>query len=74
MNKKFLESSFRNVDLIPEDILTTDPKHVEDHPELKIPLLHIDVDAYRPIAAVLTERSTTRWSHRRSRVLMTLPH
>ncbi|MBG97195.1 MAG: hypothetical protein CL866_10100 [Cycloclasticus sp.] len=35
------------------DIKTTLPKYVEEHLELKISLLHIDVDVYEPTMTVL---------------------
>lgn len=45
--------SFTNVELVPGDILETVPRYVAGHAELKIALLHVDVDVYAPTRAVL---------------------
>ncbi len=42
-----------NVTLIPGDILETAPQWVAQNPELKIALLHVDVDVYEPTKASL---------------------
>jgi hypothetical protein len=42
-----------NYELIKGDILETIPKYLETHPELKIALLHIDVDVYEPTKVIL---------------------
>lgn len=42
-----------NVELIEGDICETVPKYLRDHPELKIALLHVDVDVYHPAKVVL---------------------
>jgi hypothetical protein len=47
------QKSFQNVELIQGDILTTVPKYVAAHPELKIALLHVDVDVYKPSVTIL---------------------
>ena len=39
--------------LIPGDILETAPQWVAQNPELKIALLHVDVDVYEPTKASL---------------------
>lgn len=43
----------KNVELIKGDITKTVPKYVEEHPELKISLLNLDVDIYEPSVTVL---------------------
>ncbi len=43
----------RNVELVAGDICATVPKYVQEHPELKIALLHLDTDIYEPSAAIL---------------------
>jgi hypothetical protein len=44
---------FENVELIQGDINQTVPSFVELHPELKIAMLHIDVDVYEPTKCAL---------------------
>lgn len=44
---------FANVELVPGDVCRTVPQYVADHPELKISLLHVDVDIYEPTAVAL---------------------
>jgi Macrocin-O-methyltransferase (TylF) len=44
---------FENCELIEGDICATVPQYVRDHPELKIALLHVDVDVYHPTKVVL---------------------
>jgi hypothetical protein len=46
---------FDNVELIQGDICSTVPGYVRDHPELKISLLHVDVDVYRPTKVVFEQ-------------------
>lgn len=46
---------FENVELIEGDICSTLPKYVTEHPELKIALLHVDVDVYRPTQVILDQ-------------------
>jgi hypothetical protein len=43
----------KNIDLIEGDILETAPKYIEDNSNLKISLLHIDVDIYEPSKVIL---------------------
>lgn len=43
----------KNLELIKGDILTTLPCFLENNPQLKISLLHIDVDLYEPSKLVL---------------------
>jgi hypothetical protein len=42
-----------NYELVPGDIRETVPAYVAEHPELKIALLHIDVDVYQPTTVIL---------------------
>lgn len=42
-----------NFELVPGDILQTLPQYIADHPELKIALLHIDVDVYNATQCIL---------------------
>lgn len=52
--KKVLDyKGFKNYELIQGNILDTLPQYVEAHPELKISLLHIDVDVYKPSIVIL---------------------
>jgi hypothetical protein len=44
-----------NVELIQGDICSTVPAYVRDHPELRISLLHVDVDVYRPTKVALEQ-------------------
>lgn len=44
---------FGNIELIEGDICQTVPAYAAEHPELKIALLHVDVDVYRPSKIVL---------------------
>lgn len=46
---------FANVELVPGDVCRTVPQYAADHPELKIALLHVDVDVYEPTAAALEQ-------------------
>jgi hypothetical protein len=45
--------AFTNYELVQGDILKTIPKYISDHHELKIALLHIDVDVYHPTLVIL---------------------
>lgn len=42
-----------NIELIEGNICNTVPEYVNQHPELKIALLHIDVDVYEPSKIIL---------------------
>ncbi|HEV2468985.1 MAG TPA: TylF/MycF/NovP-related O-methyltransferase [Candidatus Sulfotelmatobacter sp.] len=46
---------FDNIELVEGDICSTVPQYVAGHPELKIALLHIDVDIYRPTQIILDQ-------------------
>lgn len=53
LNEALENKSIGNFELIRGDILETLPSYVAEHPELKIALLHIDVDVYRPSVVIL---------------------
>ncbi len=53
LEEVFTRKGFRNYELVAGDITDTVPKYVEQHPELKIALLHLDVDVYQPSKVVL---------------------
>ena len=53
LREVFTYKSFMNYELIEGDILQTVPQYLSQHPELKIALLHIDVDVYQPAVVVL---------------------
>src|SRR5206468_4389159 len=45
--------SLTNVELVQGNVIETIPVYLQEHPQLKIALLHIDVDVYRPSVSVL---------------------
>jgi hypothetical protein len=49
----FSHKSLTNYELVQGDICATVPAYLAEHPELKIALLHIDVDVYRPSVVIL---------------------
>ncbi|NOR69674.1 MAG: dTDP-6-deoxy-L-hexose 3-O-methyltransferase, partial [Methylomarinum sp.] len=49
----FSHKSFKNYELIKGDIVDTIPEYISEHPELKIALLHVDVDVYAPSVTIL---------------------
>lgn len=53
LSKSFKHKSFENYELVKGDVLETIPQYLEKHPELKISLLHIDVDVYKPTKCIL---------------------
>ncbi|WP_420264247.1 TylF/MycF/NovP-related O-methyltransferase [Candidatus Magnetominusculus dajiuhuensis] len=53
LRKVFIHKSIGNYELIQGDICATIPKYLSEHPELKIALLHIDVDVYKPTVVIL---------------------
>ncbi|MBU1007791.1 TylF/MycF family methyltransferase [Candidatus Dependentiae bacterium] len=55
LEKALFNKEFKNFELIKGDILKTLPKYLKKHPELKISLLHIDVDVYEPTKIVLEQ-------------------
>jgi len=46
---------FENFELIEGDICSTVPRYVANHPELKIALLHVDVDVYQASRVILEQ-------------------
>jgi len=46
---------FENIELVEGDVCSTVPQYVTEHPELKVALLHIDVDVYRPTQVILDQ-------------------
>jgi len=53
LKKVLSHKGFKNYELIKGDIMQTVPDYASAHPELKIALLHIDVDVYKPTRAIL---------------------
>ncbi len=53
LKQVFFHKGFQNYDLIQGNIVQTVPDYLNNHPELKIALLHIDVDVYKPSAVIL---------------------
>lgn len=49
----FSHKGFKNYELIKGDLTDTIPDYIYNHPELKISLLHIDVDVYKPSVTIL---------------------
>ncbi len=48
LEKVLLYKKFQNYELIEGDLSATLPHYIENHPELRLALLHIDVDIYQP--------------------------
>ncbi len=53
LKEVFKHKSFANYELVQGDISDTIPKYLSEHPELKIALLHVDVDVYKPSVVIL---------------------
>jgi hypothetical protein len=53
LEKVFKYKNLKNIELVKGDILKTAPKYINDNPQLKISLLHIDVDIYEPSKIIL---------------------
>lgn len=53
LKEVFTRKSFENYEFIKGDILETVPDYVDNHPELKISFLHVDVDVYKPTKVIL---------------------
>ncbi|MES9875071.1 MAG: TylF/MycF/NovP-related O-methyltransferase [Candidatus Sedimenticola sp. 6PFRAG7] len=53
LRRVLARKSYTNVELVKGDILETVPQYVADRDELKIALLHIDVDVYEPTKVIL---------------------
>jgi hypothetical protein len=55
LKQVFSYKGFPNYEFIPGNIIDTVPTYVSNHPELKIALLHIDVDVYEPSIVILNQ-------------------
>ena len=53
LKKIFYQKKFKNIKLIEGDIIKTIPRYTKNNPDLKIALLHIDVDIYEPTKVIL---------------------
>jgi len=53
LDEVFKHKSIGNYELIQGDIIETVPQYLKKHPEIRIALLHIDVDVYRPTLTIL---------------------
>ena len=53
LKKIFYQKKFKNIKLIEGDIIKTIPRYIKNNPDLKIALLHIDVDIYEPTKVIL---------------------
>lgn len=53
LTEVFEYKKFRNIELVEGDVLITVPDYLAANPELKIALLHVDVDVYEPTLSVL---------------------
>ena len=53
LERVMTSKSFTNYELIQGDIRTTVPDYVAKYPELRISMLHIDVDIYEPTKTIL---------------------
>jgi hypothetical protein len=49
----FTHKSLTNYELVQGDICETVPRYLTEHPELKVALLHVDVDVYKPSVVIL---------------------
>tara|TARA_B100002052_G_C15722203_1_gene524694 strand:- start:38 stop:709 length:672 start_codon:yes stop_codon:yes gene_type:complete len=49
----FKEKDFNNYELIKGDVSQTIPTYIKENPHLKISLLHLDVDIYKPTVTAL---------------------
>lgn len=55
LNNCFAYKGFQNYEFIQGDICQTVPHYISKHKELKIALLHIDVDVYDPAKTILEQ-------------------
>lgn len=55
LTEVFVYKSFDNYELVKGDIVKTIPEYISKHPDLKIALLHIDVDVYKPSKVILEQ-------------------
>jgi hypothetical protein len=53
LQRVFARKGFRNTELVAGDINETVPAYARQHGELRIALLHIDVDCYAPTVTIL---------------------
>jgi hypothetical protein len=53
MHKVMDSKGYSHYELIRGDVTETIPEYIETHPELKIALLHVDVDVYKPTVSIL---------------------
>jgi len=53
LTRVFEYKQISNFELVKGDINETIPEYVDKHPELKISLLHIDTDVYKPTKTIL---------------------
>ncbi len=53
LKKSLNHKMLTNYELIKGDIAETLPAYIDKHPELKISLLHVDVDVYKPTLLIL---------------------
>ncbi|WP_340106400.1 TylF/MycF/NovP-related O-methyltransferase [Rhodohalobacter sp. 8-1] len=53
LKEVFRRKAFENYEFIKGDIIETVPDYLQDHPELKISFLHVDVDVYKPTKVIL---------------------
>lgn len=53
LQRVLARKGFRNTELVPGDINQTVPAYVASHGQLRIALLHIDVDCYEPTVTAL---------------------
>jgi len=49
----FKYKNIQNIELVKGDVNDTIPQYLIEHPELKVSLLHIDVDVYQPSVTIL---------------------
>lgn len=55
LKKIFAHKAFCNYEFIQGDVVNTIPEYISKHPELKLALLHIDLDTYRPSLVALEQ-------------------
>lgn len=53
LNEVFKHKQISNYEMVKGDVLQTVPEYVSNHPELKIALLHLDLDVYNPTKIAL---------------------
>lgn len=55
LEKALARKGFTNTELVAGDVCQTLPTYVDRHPEIKIALVHIDVDVYEPTRVILEQ-------------------